>query len=298
MPSRVALVSCAEARQLDADLAPIVSALNALQIDAAIVDWDNATVDWSQFAVAIVRSAWDYHSRLPEYFDWIDRASLQTRVLNSPEVLKWNCDKRYLLEASAAGVPIIPTVFVTTPAELATLADSEEIDLDGDIVVKPAVSAGANNTERFTGDAVSAWQFADELLGAGLCVMVQPYQTSIDAHGEIGLVYIGGEFSHAFRKGAILGDVALEANDLFVEEVIDPAVATTEHARVGEQVMDFLRTKFGESPLYVRVDTVRDDSGAVVIMEIEANEPSLFFVTDSMAAERFARAVRQVVSVS
>ena len=79
---RIALVSCAEARQLDADLAPVLSALRALGVDAEIVDWDNAAVDWSQFTAAIVRSAWDYHTRLTEYFGWIDRVSSQTRLMN------------------------------------------------------------------------------------------------------------------------------------------------------------------------------------------------------------------------
>ena len=206
--------------------------------------------------------------------------------------MKWNCDKRYLLEAHAAGVPIIPTVFVSNAAEL------ESTDLDSDVVLKPSVSAGANNTQRFRDDATSAQSFAMSLLDAGHCVMVQPYQSSIDEHGEIGLVYMNSELSHAFYKGPILGDAELVKNDLFWEEEIRPAVAMQAHEQVGDAVMGFLVGRFREAPLYVRVDTVLDDDGRVVIMEIEANEPSLFFATDSTSAERFARAVMKVVSAS
>lgn len=292
MPPRIALVTCAEARQLDADLAPLESALVELGASVEIVDWDNAAVDWTRFTAAIVRSAWDYHSRLGEYFAFVDRAGSQTRLLNSPELLKWNCDKRYLLEVHAAGVPIIPTAFVSSVDELGSAT------LHGDVVLKPAVSAGANNTERFRDDADAAERFARRLLDEGHVVMVQPYQRSVDEHGEIGLVYMNGELSHAFCKGAILGEAELVKNDLFWEEEINPAVASSEHLRVGGEVIDFLRRRFDGAPLYVRVDTVLNDSGEVVIMEIEANEPSLFFATDSTSAGRFARAVLGVVSPS
>ncbi len=35
--------------------------------------------------------------------------------MNSPAVLRWSMDKRYLAALSAAGVPIVPTVWLEAP---------------------------------------------------------------------------------------------------------------------------------------------------------------------------------------
>jgi hypothetical protein len=38
----------------------------------------------------------------------------------------------------------------------------------------------------------------------GRTVMLQPYMNGIDDEGETALVYLGGVFSHAMRKAAVL----------------------------------------------------------------------------------------------
>ena len=44
--TRVALVSARAARHLDEDLAPLLAALAAAGVDAAVADWDDPQVDW------------------------------------------------------------------------------------------------------------------------------------------------------------------------------------------------------------------------------------------------------------
>jgi len=46
-----------------------------------------------------------------------------------------------------------------------------------------------------------------------------------------------------------------------------------------------------ETPLYARVDLIRDQKGEPVVLELELIEPSLFFPFDVRSAERFAAAV-------
>ena len=76
----------------------------------------------------------------------------------------------------------------------------------GEYVVKPAVSAGSRNTNRYVaGDHDDlATDHVRSLLDAGRTVMVQPYLDAIDTDGETALLYFGGEFSHAVRKGPLL----------------------------------------------------------------------------------------------
>ena len=290
MPRSIALVSCADARDNDTDLPFLIRSLGDRGIVAEIVDWDDESVDWSRFAAVIVRSPWDYHRRYEEFMAWVDRVSVATTLLNSAEILRWNTDKSYLQELIDAGIPVIPTTFVRTQNDLSTAS------LDGDIVVKPTVSAGSNDTERHH-DADAARGHIASLLSAGKVAMVQPYQRFIDDNGETGMVFFNGEYSHAFRKGAILATGDNTKNGLYVVEDIGPRRATDQEIELGERIMRFVVKRFGAAPLYGRVDAVRGSAGTPVLMELELAEPSLYVAMDPNAPTRFAGAVVARVSV-
>ena len=65
-------------------------------------------------------------------------------MVNSPAVLRWNLDKRYLAALSEAGVATVPTTWLTpgqdpVEHELAT-------SRPGEFVVKPTISGGGFET--------------------------------------------------------------------------------------------------------------------------------------------------------
>jgi hypothetical protein len=163
--------------------------------------------------------------------------------------------------------------------------------LERDIVVKPAISAGSNNTERHEESPVKAAAHLGFLLDAGFVAIVQPYQRFIDERGETGMVYFNGQLSHSFRKGAILATGENEKNGLFTVEEITPRNASGQERELGEAVMSFVKKKWGEYPLYARVDVVRGSAGVPVVMELELAEPSFFLQVDHEAPSRFASAV-------
>jgi hypothetical protein len=115
---RVALVTAAAARDLDEDLLPLATAVGAAGIDFQIVTWDDASVDWAQFDIAVLRSTWDYTTRLPEFLAWADTVSQTTRLHNPLDVIRWNTDKHYLGDLARAGVPAVPSYFIE-PGEYA-----------------------------------------------------------------------------------------------------------------------------------------------------------------------------------
>lgn len=273
-------MSCAQARDLDTDLPLLVNEFIALGQHVQIVDWDDPTLDWTQFDVTIVRSPWDYHERYAEFLQWIDRVSMVTHLLNSPDVLRWNTDKCYLTDVIDAGIAVIPTSFLTTQADVEMFAFAD------DVVLKPTVSAGSNNTHRFVNDVAAAAKCAGELVAQGRVVMVQPYQISIDEMGETGLVYFGGQFSHAFRKGAILGAQSRVANSLFVQEEISHTTARATELLLGGAVLEYITSRFGSAPLYARVDMVESADGTPTLMEVELTEPSFFYI--HLMAQRIA----------
>ena len=285
----IALVSGAEAREFDTDLPYLSRALGDRGIITEVVDWDNASVDWSRFSMAIVRSPWDYHRRYPEFLTWLDAVSSATTLHNSADIIRWNTDKEYLDELVDAKIGIVPTTFVRSAEDLVSITN--EGMLERDIVVKPTISAGSNNTERHEESPVKAAAHLGLLLDAGFIAMVQPYQRFIDERGETGMVYFNGQLSHSFRKGAILATGENIKNGLFTVEDIAPRTASAQERELGKAVMTFVKKKWGEYPLYARVDVVRGSAGVPVVMELELAEPSFFLQVDHEASSRFASAV-------
>ena len=282
----IALISSADARTLDIDLPPLVRAFADRGITAEIINWDNADEDWTRFSSAIVRSPWDYHRRFDEFLEFLSRVSLLTTLHNSVEMIRWNLDKHYLQEMIADGIETVPTTFVDDESGLDAVRDM----LDGDVVVKPTISAGANNSWRHTDDLDGALEHVCHILGLGKAVMVQPYQRFIDDRGETGLVYFGGELSHAFRKNAILTNGEMVFNELFAVEEISARTPNDQEIELGEQVMAHIMRRWGVAPLYARVDVVKGSRGVPVVMEVEMAEPSFFLHTSAGSPERFVRA--------
>ncbi len=285
------MVSAAVARGLDVDLPILGAALERAGTQFHVCDWDDPLVDWSLYDAVFLRSPWDYPVRRDEFVDWLNSVDRVTRVFNSVDVVTWNIDKRYLSELSEAGVPVIDTRFVSS-TDAGLLRDVLD-ELGSDVVVKPNVSNGANNAARHRDAAACIPEIiahVERIAASGVTAMIQPYQPAIDTAGETGIVWLNGEFSHAFRKGPILHEEPDMGNGLFAAEDITARRPTDVEMAMGEHVMEFLRRKFGAEPLYARVDVVPDSSGIPRLMELELVEPSMFLACAPGADDRVANA--------
>jgi hypothetical protein len=237
-----------------------------------VADWADPAVDWASADAVVVRSTWDYAPRREDFLAWANEVQHRTRLFNPAAVLTWNTDKRYLADLADAGLPVVPTVWADEPSDV----DAALNCWSGDVVVKPTVSAGARDTARFApGDDRAAAAFARRVLDGGRAVMVQPYLDRLDDEGETGLVYLGGRFSHAFGKAALLAGPPL-GEGLFAEEQISTRTATTAQREIGDAVLDLVVERTGTPPLYARVDLVPAADGSPVLLELELTEPSLF----------------------
>jgi glutathione synthase/RimK-type ligase-like ATP-grasp enzyme len=285
---RVALVTAAVARGLDDDLPPLTAALSAAGVSHAVVDWDDPGVDWAAFELVVVRSVWDYTRRRDELLAWADRVAALTRLANPAGVLRWNSDKRYLNDLGRAGVPVVPTAFAA-PGEAVAWPDADEV------VVKPAVSAGALDTERYpAARRADAQAHVARLHADGRTAMVQPYLRAVeDERAETLLVMLGGDFSHALRKGPLLVPGLELVGGLYVEEDIRPATPTGAELRAAEAALAAVPGDAGDL-LYARVDLVGGEAGPV-LMELELVEPSLFLAHAPGGADRVARAITRLL---
>jgi hypothetical protein len=255
---------------------------------AEFVVWDDPTVDWDAYDRVVLRSVWDYSRRVDEFLAWCAAVG-PGRLRNSPELVAFDADKRYLGELRARTAP---TEFVGPGDPLPAPS--------GEVVVKPNVSAGARDTGRF-GPATHAEALAlvERIRASGRVAIVQAYLAAVDRRGETALVYIAGELSHVLRKRAVLrgeGEAPLAdgplapAAAMFEEDLVVASSAEPGQVEFAADVVAEVTERFG-TPLYARVDVAADDEGRPVLMELEAIEPCLFLDLAPGAAERFARAI-------
>jgi glutathione synthase/RimK-type ligase-like ATP-grasp enzyme len=245
----IALVTWRGLPELAADDRLLRDALVRRGAEVRAVVWDD-DVDWRAFDAIVIRSTWDYHKRLDEFRAWLDRMD-GLPLWNPPEVLRWNTHKSYLLELQSRGIAIVPTLFVPRGTGF---------------IVKPAVSATAFRTERHTNE--------DDLL-------IQPFVPEVVADGELSFMFLGKKFSHAMRKRAASGDFRVQSDFGGSATPFEPSAEWIEQAA-------HIASMLGERWLYARIDCVVRD-GRLLLMELEATEPSLFL--DAAAAERFADAI-------
>jgi glutathione synthase/RimK-type ligase-like ATP-grasp enzyme len=283
----VALVTCREALGIDYDMPLLLEAVRAAGIAVDEVCWDDESIDWSTYDQVVIRSTWDYHRRYDDFMQWVRAVSSVSTMSNSLDVITWNTDKHYLAEVAAMGLPVVPTVFIE-PGQENWLKHVLELLTQGDVVVKPAISAGSNDTERHSNIDV-AQKHITELLSEQRSVMLQPYMADVDVYSETGLVFIDGKFSHAFAKGALLAQEKNMSGGLYAEEEIGVRQPTAEQLLIGERAVKWLTSRFGKL-LYARVDLLPTARGPVII-EIELTEPSLYLLLHPGAAAELANAL-------
>ena len=296
---RVALVGARAARGLDEDMPALEAALAAAGLVAEVLDWDDPAVRWSDYDLALLRSTWDYTDRLEEFRGWLAHVSRQTRLHNPEPVVAWNTDKHYLRDLAALGLPAVPSAFIE-PDEPARAAIERFLAEQpcAEFVIKPTVGAGSRGARRLgRAQLKEASAHADALLAAGRSVLLQPYLEAVDRDGETALLFFGGQFSHAIRKGPLLRPNADPTRALFAPEHITARTPQPAERAVAERVLSALRDA-GRTPeplLYARVDLLRDAAGAPFVLELELAEPSLFLGFAAGAAECFAQQIAAAV---
>lgn len=277
---RIALVTCLALPEPDVDADLTLSVLLEEGVEAEWAAWDDSSVDWASFDLAVVRSPWDYPVRLEEFRGFLKRLDGLTRVLNPVEVMLENLHKGYLLKLAKAGVPVVPTRLVSE----GSLQGLCFVEGWTKVVVKPAVGAGSMGTRVF--DLSDGFEGGEEHL-VGLLLegdaLVQPYLSSVESGGEVATVVIDGEPTHSVVKSPRFADG---------EESVSAALEVTEELRAF--ALEVLSHVEGDL-LYARVDTMRGPEGELWLSELELIEPSLFFLQHRDAAVRFGRTVAKRV---
>ena len=252
-------------------------------IKAERIDWANQSVDWSQVGCAIFRSTWDYQNKPDQFEQWLEHVKNKTHLVNPYDVIKWNLDKRYLLELETAGIATVPTLFIERQSQSSMDKLFAHFESD-ELVVKPAVSASGIDTYRVSKSEANEFEHKFQELLAAKTMMAQPFQQSILDQGELSLIVINGQFTHAARKLAKAGEFRVQDDH---GGYAIPYAASDKEKSFAEKVVKACPGKL----YYARVDVVYNDDNALSVMEVELFEPELLFRFDRAAAEKLAQSV-------
>lgn len=275
---RVALVGMKMLSEPDHDEAPLLRALWESGIDAQALHWDDPTHDPGDFDVCVLRATWNYHLEPEAFVRWLTRADERTRVVNPVQAVRWNMHKRYLLELERAGVPIIPTCLVERGSAAQVNSILGEYGWSK-VVIKPAVSAASWKTRCFEIDEISQAEVFLREAVAQRDMLVQPYMDAVDRGGEVSIIWISGEVTHAIRKRP-----RFDGEDEQVQLV----------SAVSSSMQEFAQRAIGASGqdvTYARIDVVEDADGRLRLSELEFIEPSLYFPQCEVALARMVQAL-------
>jgi hypothetical protein len=300
------VAASADSPDLRADWPLVRRALAEVGIAASTPIWTDPDVRWHEFDLVVANGAWDNIHRPDEFLAWVERVADVTPMVNSPAALRWNLDKRYLAALSEAGVATVPTTWLT-PGQFPV---EHELALPpGEFVVKPTISGGGFETARYGGgdggggdggggngggNRENARAHVRRLLDAGRSVMIQPYQVAVDTHGEAGLIFLGGRYSHAIGKGPLLQAGAGPQTHLYHHEQIGALTPSETQQKAARLALAAAEQLVGPTT-YARVDLVNLADDTPAVLELELLDPALFFETRPAAATRFAQVLRALI---
>lgn len=260
---KITLLSCLELEDYVHDDHLLVKALENQGHTVTTKPWENFKDNGED--LFIIRTTWNYTEHINKFLEHLK--PIQDRLLNPFSLVKWNSNKKYLIELQEKGVSIMPLCLARDKNSLLFAVDK----LGGeDFVAKHLVSASAKGLIRF--NKLNPPKLEQEMI-------IQKFYPEI-TKGEVSLIFFKGAYAYAVKKTPKPGDIRVQEEYGGVITAHDPS---------GEE-LNSAQQAIKEIPhdwLYARVDIVP----GVGIIELECIEPSLYFSKYAEGAKLFAKAI-------
>ncbi|OGU77886.1 MAG: hypothetical protein A2V93_02720 [Ignavibacteria bacterium RBG_16_34_14] len=254
--------------------------LRNLGWQAEEISWRNPHIEWDRYDAVIVRSTWDYQSKPGKFSAVLEKINSVTHLENKLSIIKWNMNKNYLKDLQDKGIKIVNTVWEKAfiPQKFEYYFDFLDSD---EIIIKPNISANAENTFRIKKDDSKNQLHIMEPVFSKREFMVQKFMKNIIDEGEYSLFYFGEEYSHSILK-------VPKEKDFRVQEEHGGKIFSINPDREMKRTAEEILNKVKPAPLYARIDLVKTQDNEFVLIELELIEPSLYFNLDDKSPHRFA----------
>jgi Prokaryotic glutathione synthetase, ATP-grasp domain len=263
----------------------LTDAMAKLDIELLPIYWEDLGNDWAQFDLVLPLMAWDYPSFPERFLSALDEViAAGTSLLNPIKILKENMQKSYLTRLYEMGAKVPPTLEYDMENAQAVYGAFDKFNCE-EIIIKPIVGAGAWRQARLKkGDELPKREDLPPNIA-----LVQPFIPSVATNGELSMLFMGGELSHALMKTPKAGDYrtqpkygAKEVNTNPPQEALNAAKSILEKYDPDGEL------------LYARIDMVEYNNDWL-LMEMELIEPYLYGPFDGhdgqLSAQNFAAAI-------
>ena len=251
-------------------------------------DWSDNKFDWKQTRYAIFRTTWDYFDKFDTFIKWFEKTKRETLFINPKEIILWNLNKSYLQELSKKGINIAKTIFIEEKQKI-TLKDLFKNSQFNEAIIKPSVSGAARDTFKITKKNYKKFESNFQNLINKESFLFQEFLKDIQIFGEISIILIDGEYTHAVRKIAKKGDFRVQDDHGGTVEVYNPVKEEIEFAKL-------CVSKCPSQPIYARVDLIYDNKKNISLGELELIEPELWFRNNAKSAKLLAKKISNLVS--
>lgn len=247
----------------------VLNALKEKGLKVIKKSWSCPDFNWSNCRYALFRTTWDYFDRFEEFMIWFNHTKHQTTFINQAELINWNIDKAYLKDLKSKEIEIAPTIFLNSKHRYA-LDDLFKQSGFKQAVLKPNVAGAARETYLIKKNEAHLYQNKLNQLISEESMLFQEFQHNIVEKGEMSIILIGGEYSHAVLKKAKYGDFRVQDDFGGSVHQYKPIHEEIEFAQKALDACPF-------KPCYARVDMFYDNSNNLALGELELIEPELWF---------------------
>lgn len=254
----LALVTDRNHKQLVFDDRLLIKPLIKAGFNIFPVIWDDPKINLRNYQVIVFRSAWDYYLKIEKFINWLDRLEAEKiKVFNPVNIIRWNIDKKYLLDLEKLGIKTVPTLF-SNKNSLKKI-DYFQYFNSPDIIIKPRFGASGYRVNKLSSSKSNK-------IPAGF--LVQPYLKEIETAGELSIVFINNQYSHCVKKQPKKGDfrTSYEFGAKWTLEKLDQ--------KLKREAEDIIK-RLAKNLLYARIDAI-PVNGKLQLMELEVTEPFLF----------------------
>ena len=272
--------------ELEEEMSKLIPAFDQNGMDVELLDWRDIAQKAQDYDAVLPLLVWDYfEGNERDFIAAMAITSQNTKIFNDFSVLTWNMDKSYLEELGKLGAPTIPSITTDWVSEARVLKAIEQLG-SSKVVIKPVIGGGAWRQVLY--EKGQPFPSRDELPPGG--ALIQPYLHSVTGEGEYSFLYFGNLFSHAVLKRPQSGDYRVQSIYGGSEEAYTPTKIEREQGRAVLDVLEF-------TPLYARVDFIRDNHGSLRLIELEMIEPYLYLNFapgdggDNEGAQKLAKAL-------
>jgi len=280
--ANILFVTCDRWPQISQSDALVATALAALGHRVEPAPWQGDFARFQAADLVVLRSHWDYHYDMIGFMTWLDRLAVAALpVYNPVDLVRWNLHKSYLLDLQAQGF-LIPVSCVLRVGESPVTIYQQQGWSNA--VIKPLAGASGHLVERVAYPDLTDWATRVRSQTPDRAWLIQEFIPEIQEQGELSLVFIDGEFSHAIAKRPQPGEFRINSQYQSQVNRVEPE----------QQVIDQAHTLVNSlpvRPLYARVDGVVTATGVFCLIELELNEPALGYQYAPELASRFAAAI-------